>query len=64
MGREALHCFCVTEEEVTRVEREFRARDRERLAGQSRDGDLHASKHLMFRADRALPDQEEEPAPG
>jgi len=62
MGREALQCFCVTEEEIERVEREFRHRDQERLAGQTKAGDIHATKHLMFRPDRSLPDQEEEPA--
>jgi glutathione-regulated potassium-efflux system protein KefB len=60
MGREALRCFCVGDEEIERVEREFRHRDAERLAGQTKAGDLHATKHLMFRPDRALPDQEEE----
>jgi glutathione-regulated potassium-efflux system protein KefB len=64
MGRDALHCFCVSEEEVERVEREYRARDAERLVGQKKAGDLHARKHLMFLPDRALPDAEEEPAPG
>jgi monovalent cation:proton antiporter-2 (CPA2) family protein len=62
MGREALHCFCVAEEEVDRVEHEFRSRDAERLAGQTKSGDLHAIKHLMFRPDRALPDEEAKPA--
>jgi glutathione-regulated potassium-efflux system protein KefB len=66
MGRDALHCFCVGEEEVQRVEREFRHRDAERLAGQTKAGDLHNAQHLMFRPDRALPDREgeEEAAPG
>ena len=62
MGREALRCFCVSEEEVERVEREYRHRDQERLAGQTKAGDLHATKHLMFRPDRPLPDPQEEPA--
>ncbi len=60
MGRDALQCFCVSEEEVQRVEHEFRGRDAERLAGQTTAGDLHARKHLMFLPDRALPDPEEE----
>jgi voltage-gated potassium channel Kch len=64
MGRDALGRFCVSEEEVERVEHEFRARDANRLAGQTKAGDLHARKHLMFLPDRALPDPEEEPAPG
>jgi glutathione-regulated potassium-efflux system protein KefB len=62
MGREALKCFCVTEEEVERVEREFRRRDAERLEGQSSSGDLANAAHLMFRPDRALPDEEAKPA--
>ena len=56
MGRDALKSFCVSEEEVERVEHEFRARDGERLRGQSASGDLHDTDHLMFRPDRALPD--------
>jgi glutathione-regulated potassium-efflux system protein KefB len=58
MGRDALKCFCVSEEEVGRVEREFRRRDAERLRGQSASGDLHDTEHLMFRPDRPLPDDE------
>ncbi|HEY0447422.1 MAG TPA: cation:proton antiporter [Allosphingosinicella sp.] len=58
MGRDALKSFCVGEEEVERVEREFRRRDAERLAGQSKSGDLHHTEHLMFRPDRPLPDEE------
>jgi glutathione-regulated potassium-efflux system protein KefB len=64
MGREALRSFCVSEEEVEHVEREYRARDAERLAAQAQAGDLHARKHLMFLPDRSLPDAGEEPAPG
>jgi voltage-gated potassium channel Kch len=60
MGRQALARFSVTEEEIQRVEAEFRRRDAERLADQSRSGDLHANQHLMFRPDRALPDPKNE----
>jgi voltage-gated potassium channel Kch len=63
MGRAALGRFCISEEEVERVEHEYRARDAERLAGQTSAGDLHARKHLMFLPDRALPDPEEDAAP-
>ncbi len=62
MGRDALKSFCVTEEEVERVEREYRRRDEERLQGQSKSGDLHHTDHLMFRPDRSLPDEQSEPA--
>jgi voltage-gated potassium channel Kch len=63
MGRQALHRFGLEDQEIERVEREFRRRDSERLAGQTKSGDLHAIKHLMFRPDRSLPDEEEkEPA--
>ena len=48
MGREALKLF-VSEEEAARVEAEYRARDAERLAGQSKSGDLHTLKERMFR---------------
>jgi monovalent cation:proton antiporter-2 (CPA2) family protein len=58
MGREALARFSFTEEEIQRVEAEFRRRDAERLADQSKSGDLHATQHLMFRPDQALPDAE------
>ncbi len=60
MGREALARFCVSEEEVERVEQEFRRRDAERLAAQSKSGDLHATKHLMFLPGRSLPDAKEQ----
>jgi glutathione-regulated potassium-efflux system protein KefB len=59
MGREALLAFNYPEEEVERVEREFRRRDAERLEGQSESGDLHERKHLLFRPDRSMPDEEE-----
>jgi CPA2 family monovalent cation:H+ antiporter-2 len=59
MGRQALKTFCVDDQEVERVEREFRRRDAERLAGQSASGDIHSTKHLMFRPDRALPEEGE-----
>jgi glutathione-regulated potassium-efflux system protein KefB len=58
MGRDALKFFCVSEEEVERVESEFRRRDEERLEGQSKSGDLHHTEHLMFRPDRPLPGEE------
>jgi glutathione-regulated potassium-efflux system protein KefB len=63
MGRDALRRFCVSEEEVERVEREYRRRDAERLRAQTKSGDLHDTAHLMFRPDRQLPD-EEPAAPG
>jgi glutathione-regulated potassium-efflux system protein KefB len=56
MGRDALRSFRVDEEEVARVEREFRGRDATRLAEQAKSGDLHAIKHLMFRPGSALAD--------
>ncbi len=58
MGREALLGFNFPEEEVERVEREFRRRDAARLEGQSKSGDLHQREHLLFRPDRALTDDE------
>jgi voltage-gated potassium channel Kch len=58
MGRDALKCFCVSEQEIERVEREFRDRDAERLRGQSKSGDVHHTEHLMFKPDRPLPDEE------
>jgi glutathione-regulated potassium-efflux system protein KefB len=58
MGREGLKGFSISEEEVERVESEFRRRDSERLHGQSKSGDLHDTEHLMFKPDRPLPDDE------
>jgi glutathione-regulated potassium-efflux system protein KefB len=58
MGREALLAFDVPEQEVQRVEAEFRRRDGSRLEAQSQDGDLHQRKHLLFRPDRSLRDDE------
>ncbi|HEX8528164.1 cation:proton antiporter [Allosphingosinicella sp.] len=48
MGRQALLAFGFDEEEVDRVEAEYRERDRLRLEGQSRSGDIHALKESMF----------------
>jgi glutathione-regulated potassium-efflux system protein KefB len=62
MGREALSLFCVDEEEVDRVEREYRERDLERLEQQTRSGDLHAGKQTMFGPENPLDDLDE-PAP-
>ncbi|HEY6916131.1 MAG TPA: cation:proton antiporter [Allosphingosinicella sp.] len=48
MGRQALLGFGLDEEEVARVEKEYRDRDAERLERQSKSGDLHALKETMF----------------
>jgi glutathione-regulated potassium-efflux system protein KefB len=61
MGREALALFCVDAEEVDRVERVYRARDRERLDSQTASGDLHAMSETMFGPDNPLGVR---PAPG
>jgi glutathione-regulated potassium-efflux system protein KefB len=61
MGRETLARFGIQEEEIARVEAEYRKRDAERLAHQAKSGDLHANQHLMFRPDRALADPEQRP---
>ena len=57
MGREALALFCVDEEEVNRVEQEYRARDRERLDSQTASGDLHAMKDTIFGPENMLADR-------
>jgi glutathione-regulated potassium-efflux system protein KefB len=57
MGREALLGFKFTDEEVDRVDREFRSRDKQRLEIQSATGDLHQREHLLFRPDRSLADE-------
>ena len=57
MGRQALGLFCVDEDEVDRVEAEYRRRDLERLDIQASSGDLHALKERMFRPDNPLDDE-------
>jgi glutathione-regulated potassium-efflux system protein KefB len=63
MGREALRSFCVDEEEVARVEAEYRRRDQERLRGQAATGNLHHKDHLIFRHDRPLESAETDDVP-
>ena len=58
MGREALSLFCIDAEEVSRVEREYRARDQERLVGQTASGDLHTLSERMFGPDNPLADRQ------
>jgi glutathione-regulated potassium-efflux system protein KefB len=58
MGREALKLFCVDDEEVARVECEYRRRDVERLDIQASSGDLHALKERMFSPDNPLTDRD------
>jgi hypothetical protein len=54
MGREALLGLHVPEEEVARIEADYRARDCERLRGQTATGDLHTLKERMYRPGDAL----------
>ncbi len=54
MGREGLKLFCIGADEVDRVEREYRERDRERLESQTASGDLQALKERMFGPDNPL----------
>ena len=56
MGREALAMFDSTEASIARIEHAYRDRDRERLEGQSKSGDLHTLKERMFRPGSALED--------
>lgn len=57
MGREALRKLGIADREAVRVEREYRARDSERLELQAASGDLHAGKERIFGEGRALPDE-------
>jgi monovalent cation:proton antiporter-2 (CPA2) family protein len=57
MGSAALRRLGIAEREVGRVEREYRARDSERLQMQSQSGDLHAGLDRSFGAERSLPDE-------
>ncbi|HYI48069.1 MAG TPA: monovalent cation:proton antiporter-2 (CPA2) family protein [Allosphingosinicella sp.] len=54
MGREGLKLFCIGADEVDRVEREYRERDRERLESQTATGELQALKERMFGPDNPL----------
>jgi glutathione-regulated potassium-efflux system protein KefB len=54
MGRQALAAFGVPPEEVDRIEKEYRDRDRVRLESQTVSGDLHALSENMFRPDNPL----------
>jgi len=54
MGRSALTTLGIDEDEAARVEEDYRARDRQRLQGQSESGDLHAMKDKMFTPDNQI----------
>ena len=58
MGKAALKASGIDKAEAERVEREYRARDCERLELQSATGDLHAGQERAFGADRALSDED------
>lgn len=60
MGRAALKANGISQDEVERVEREYRSRDCERLERQAATGDIKAGWERAFTPDQALP---EEPAP-
>jgi len=55
MGRAALEVMGVEQEEIDRVDFEYRLRDCERLELQSSTGDLRAGLDRSFSPDRALP---------
>ena len=55
MGRAALEALRVNDEEIDRVDFEYRLRDCERLELQSSTGDLRAGIERSFSHDRALP---------
>jgi monovalent cation:proton antiporter-2 (CPA2) family protein len=57
MGRKALGAVGIQPEEVDRVDREYRLRDRERLERQTETGDLHAGEERSFRPDQPLPEE-------
>jgi monovalent cation:proton antiporter-2 (CPA2) family protein len=62
MGRAALRAHGIGNQEIERVEREYRMRDCERLERQSATGDLHAGEEQQFAPDRALPAPARDPA--
>ncbi|MGH6781754.1 MAG: NAD-binding protein, partial [Sphingomonadaceae bacterium] len=49
MGRKALAVMGAAADEIERIEHEYRERDAIRLEMQSRSGDLHTAKDMMFR---------------
>jgi voltage-gated potassium channel Kch len=55
MGRAALEVMGVEQEEIDRVDFEYRLRDCERLELQSATGDLRAGQDRSFAPDRSLP---------
>jgi len=57
MGRAALKAIGMQQDEVERVDREYRLRDCERLERQSATGDLRAGIERSFSPDRSLPDE-------
>ncbi len=61
MGRGVLGRLGLPEEEVERVEQEYRARDQARLHSQAKSGDLHASKQLLYRPGEKPGDTEDAP---
>ncbi len=54
MGRDALMALGVDKREVVRIERGYRDRDAERLAEQSKSGDIAALKHRLFRPGESM----------
>jgi len=64
MGVDALSSLGVGKREIARIERAYRGRDAERLQRQSESGDLHESKHMMFRPGAPLGDDEAAKEPG
>jgi glutathione-regulated potassium-efflux system protein KefB len=50
MGIDALSALGVDDEEIVRVETDYRARDAQRLDAQISSGDLHALKEIYYRS--------------
>jgi len=61
MGRQALRKLGLADREVSRVEREYRQRDSERLQLQSASGNLHSGLERSFAPERPLEDEEQKP---
>jgi voltage-gated potassium channel Kch len=62
MGRAALKASGIEAADIDRVEREYRSRDCERLERQAATGDIRAGWERAFSSERALPDEEPDPA--
>ena len=63
MGRDAMAALGASKRDIARIEDEYRRRDTDRLAAQSRTGDLHAESDAIFTESRSFDNDGRSPAP-